>query len=135
MAKEALTVHQQVWLESYSLFYGGDNEKRKVEPYEIVEANASSAYAVPQDELMNYYSDPKKHAYLKRRILQRTHEVKGNGWGGHYTLWRKEEDFHRNVTYNRDIQAARKEAHALMDKLPLKTLQEIIQTHTKGREI
>lgn len=125
MARQPLEVGNRVWLEATDYFFRR-NEERKIREYVVVDANKSSAYLIDIDRLEKYNEDPKRHAYMKRRVEQRTHNVKGDGLGTHFTLWMSEEDFQKNVIYNKTIKETRQQAHELIDKLPLSILKEFI---------
>lgn len=116
------------------MFIRDENEKRKVYEYEIVEVNQSSAYAVPVDQLKEYFKDPKKHKYLRERINQRTHEVKGNGWGRYYRMWITKEDFEKNVQYNDTLKMTRQKAYEIFNSLPLSHLEEFINNYEKTKK-
>lgn len=127
MAKESLVVGQKVWIETVAMFFRSTGDQRKVSRYEIVEANKSSAYAIPAGRLDEYNEDPKRHAYMRKRIVQRNHKVLGDGMGGHYTLWLSSEDFESNVTYNQEIKEVRKQAQDVLNQLTLSDLKKFIQ--------
>lgn len=124
--KNPLEVGQKVWLETLSMFLRSEGENRIISEYQIVEANSSSAYAVPLDVLDEYNRNIKRHSYFRRRITQRNHKVKSDGFGGSYILWLSEESFENNVKYNKDLVVARKKAHETVGELTLAGLENLI---------
>ena len=121
-----LKVGQCIWMETRTMYFRNKNGEREIYEFEVVEANNSSAYAVSVDSLDKYIIDAKKYSYLRRRIVQRTHEVKGSGFGDSYVLWLSKESFKANVKYNKDITVARKKAHEIVDRMTLGGLENLI---------
>lgn len=124
--RDSLKVGQHIWIEIRTVFFRGSGDKREINEHIIVEANNSSAYAISTDDLDKYNADIKNHSYLRRRITQRTHEVKGLGFGDSYVLWLSKESFEANVKYNKDLKTARKKAHEIVDSMTLAGLENFI---------
>lgn len=124
--KNPLEAGQHIWIETRTMFFRNKNGDREIDEFEVVEANKSSAYAVPVVDLAKYKKDIKEHSYLRRRIEQRTHNVKGSGFGDSYVLWLTKESFEANVKYNNELVVARKKAHELVDRMTLGGLENLI---------
>ncbi|WP_342511944.1 hypothetical protein MKY34_15080 [Sporosarcina sp. FSL K6-1522] len=108
------------------MFFRNKNNDREIDEFEVVEVNKSSADAVSADKLVKYNKDTKEHSCLRRRLEQRTHNVKGDGFGDTYILWLSKESFEANVRYNKDLGDARKKAHKIVDSLTLGGLENLI---------
>lgn len=128
MAKESLTVGQKVWFEHIGSVFRSDKRERSIRPYEIVAVNKTSAYAVSLNSLDAYNEDPKAKSFYKRRITQRTHEIQNDFFGTQERLWLSPDAFEKNVAYNNELRAYRKQAHEHIDKLPLSKLKELVDT-------
>lgn len=128
--KNRLEVGQLVWIEATQMFFRIKREDdRKVDEYQIIESNNSSAYAVSVDDLVRYNKDPKSHSYLRRRIQQNNHNVIGNGFGDNYDLWLTKESFEANVKYNKDWSVARKKAEEIVSGMTLDELKSLIKEY------
>lgn len=123
MASKSLEVGQRVWIETTEMFFRNANGERDIHEFEVVEANKSSAYIVSVDGLEKYVGDPKKHAYSRRRVEQRTFKVKGNGFGDRYNLWLTRDAFEFNCQYKEKLIAMRKKAHDIVDGMTLADLE------------
>lgn len=123
MAKKPLEVGQRVWIETMSMFF--IDKEREVYEYEVVKANKTSAYVVYIGYLEKYKNDNKKHKNLKRRVVQRTHEVIGNGFREQYGFWLTKEEFEENVKHENEFNTAKVEVMEIVDNLTLVELQEI----------
>lgn len=123
MTKESLILDQPVWIESSFMFFGGE---RAIHEHKIVEVNNSSAYAIALEDLEKYKEDPKRLSYCRKRIVQRTHEIKGDGFGTTYHLWLTPEAFERSVQYGIDKKAAFAAATKKLSTLNLSELKEFL---------
>lgn len=130
MKKEPLEEGMTVWIETISSFFR-KKEERSIEEYQVVEVNKTSAYIVATEKLDKFNEDPKRHKYLKRRVNLRTHEVERDGFGGSFALWLKAEAFEKNVAYNKEIAENRKQAHDIVNELPLSELKTFISKFAK----
>lgn len=125
MSGKLLEAGQHVWIEKTGVYFRGVAE-RSISECKIVEANKSSAYAVSIEDIAAYEEAHKTFAHFRRRIDQRTHDIKGRGWGDSYRLWLTKEDFEHNVQYVKEMSEARKKGHALVDTLTLSELNKLI---------
>lgn len=131
MKKDNLEVGQRIWLERVDFFSKNKNEDRKVSECEVVEANKTSAYAVEVDKLEAFKEEPNKYGYRKRKISQRTHEVKGDGFGSGFILWMSESDFNEDLEEKEEVKAARQKAQELVNKLSLEELSDFLNQFNK----
>lgn len=127
MKKMPLVVGQIIWRETLQMFWRSDFEERSVTEYRVVEVNNSSAYAVSLSRIEEYEADRSKYSFMRSRIDQRSHKVKGGGFGDIYRLWLSEEAFIENVNYGKALAAARIKAHEIVDSMSLAGLENIIK--------
>lgn len=120
-----LEVGQCVRIETITMLSVAYDSRRTYE-YEIVDANNFSAYGVRVDKLKKYKEDRKNNNRLRKRIIQRTREVKTKGLGETHCLWETQELFEDNVRYNVELKEVRKEAHELVDKMNLEELETLL---------
>ncbi|MFY0744801.1 hypothetical protein AB1K09_20240 [Solibacillus silvestris] len=122
---EPLVVGQRVWIELLGGW--GIERERKVTEYEVVETNSSSAYAVRVKQLEAFREKGKNYPYSRTRIIQRTHAVANSILGYSEKLWLTEEDFERNVQYNKELKDLRSKAIDLVNKMTADELRKVLE--------
>lgn len=123
--REPLVVGQRVWLELLGGW--GIERERKVNEYEVVEANSSSAYAVRVKDLEKSCEEGKDYPYSRTRIVQKTHTVVNVIFGYEERLWLTEEDFESNVQYNREVKELRTRVTQLVSKMNAEELRKVLE--------
>lgn len=127
---KTLTTGQRVWIEHRNVFRRIPNSERIVHAYQIVKTSKTRAYVVRISELSKYQADNKKHAHLITRIVKQTCEIINDGIGDRDILWLSEEEFKADVRYEKDVLIARKKAHAIVDRMTLAGLENLIKKHS-----
>lgn len=122
---EPLVVGQRVWIELLGGW--GIERERKVTEYEVVETNSSSAYAVRVKQLEEFREKGKDYPYSRTRIIQRTHAVANSILGYSEKLWLTEEDFERNVQYNKEVRELRAKAIHLVNQMNANELRKVLE--------
>ena len=115
--RQPLKVGERIWIESMPMFY---ERPRKVEEYEVVEANTSSAYVVR-------VSDLESEKQYRQRIDQRTHKVINKVSIGYaYMIWPSKEAFENNVQRQAEEARLREEAMKKVKRMNLEQLRDFV---------
>ena len=115
--RQPLKVGERIWIESMPMFY---ERPRKVEEYEVVEANTNSAYVVRVSEL-------NVEKPYRQRIDQRTRKVINKVSIGYaHLIWSSKEAFENNAQRQAEEAKLREEAIKKVKAMNLEQLREFV---------
>lgn len=116
--RKPLVTGESVWIQSKEL--SSEQYTNPVE-YIVVEANTSSAYAMPVGE-----EDDKKSIH-RLRINQRNFEIKSKMWFKRYIFWNSLEEYEEDIKASTYSDMVNKEAMRILDELSLEQKVQFIK--------